>query len=494
MDSNIHRVLVFQGGGSLGAYEAGAYKAIYDTLSISFREEVRKKVPIFHIVSGTSIGAINAAILVSYVKENKTWEGSGERLIEFWEYLSTQSYVENIPYFTDYWDYWRKLDKRIASGESARRYFSTKEFILNGVPKVFLPQIPLSDNRFFDPSNTWYVYDNKPLKTSLEKFAKFPISTSFENDEPRLLLVAVDVQEATAVVFDSYEKEDGTRKTEYGRYGRVKSTDSTKNQDQSQENEAFEHVIRYDDGITSDFVLASCSVPVSYDYTKLNVETRNVALEGVKKEKNISTKVDNPYSSTGDRNTNLRFFWDGGLLANTPLRQTYIAHRQYWQRVRKLEDNIPRLKFAIINLHPAKQEYVPYDYDGVVDRKNDIIYHDRTQFDEYIAVLLSDYTRLAESLIELAKKNNISNDELQAILNGIPKATFLATGKQGKFIDLVKGRVDVDFVVRLERQNDSDTISNKTFDFSRTTVRQLLQDGYVETREQMKEVLVRGSG
>ena len=255
MDSNIHRVLVFQGGGSLGAYEAGAYKAIYDVLSTTFREEARKKVPAFHVVSGTSIGAINAAILVSYIKENETWEGSGERLIEFWEYLSTQSFVENIPNFTQYWDYWRKLDKRTASGESARRYFSTKEFILKGVPNVFVPKIPLSDNRFYDPLNTWYVYDNKPLKASLEKFAKFPISTSFENNEPRLLLVAVDVQEATAVVFDSYEKEDGTRKTEYGRYGRVKFIDSTKNQ--NQENEAYEHVIRYDDGITSDFVLAS---------------------------------------------------------------------------------------------------------------------------------------------------------------------------------------------------------------------------------------------
>ncbi|MFL6486582.1 MAG: hypothetical protein ACJ71D_07745 [Nitrososphaera sp.] len=55
----------------------------------------------------------------------------------------------------------------------------------------------------------------------MEKFAKFPISTSFENGEPRLLLVAIDLQEAAAVVFDSYEKEDETRKSEYGRYGRV---------------------------------------------------------------------------------------------------------------------------------------------------------------------------------------------------------------------------------------------------------------------------------
>ena len=93
-------------------------------------------------MSGTSIGAINAAILISYVKENKTWEGSDQRLIEFWEYL--------------------------------------------------------------------YRYDNKPLKECLEKFAKFPISTSLEKSEPRRLLVTVDVQDATPVVLDSYEKKDGT--------------------------------------------------------------------------------------------------------------------------------------------------------------------------------------------------------------------------------------------------------------------------------------------
>ena len=277
MNSNINRALIFQGGGSLGAYEAGAYKAINEDLSAYSRTEGRGNEPIFHIVSGTSIGAINAALLVSYVKENKTWEGSDEKLIAFWDYLSTQSTVDNIPYFTHYWDSWRRLDKRIASGESARRYFGTKEFILRGVPNVFVPKMPLLDNRFFDPSNTWYIYDNKPLKESLEKFAKFPISTSFDNDEPRLLLVAVDVQELSPVVFDSYEKEDGSRKSEYGRYGRVKSGRSEKDPENT---EGFEHVIRYDDGITSDFVLASCSVPVNYDYTKLNVESRVLVGEG----------------------------------------------------------------------------------------------------------------------------------------------------------------------------------------------------------------------
>ncbi|MGB8024679.1 MAG: patatin-like phospholipase family protein [Nitrososphaeraceae archaeon] len=486
MNSTIHRALIFQGGGSLGAYEAGAYKAIDEDLSAYFRTEGRGNEPIFHIVSGTSIGAINAALLVSYVKENKTWEGSDERLIEFWDYLSTQSSVENIPYFTHYWDSWHRLNGRIASGESARRYISTKEFIWKGVPNVFVPKTPLLDNRFFDPSNTWYIYDNKPLKESLEKFAKFPISTSFENGEPRLLLVAVDVQEATPVVFDSYEKEDGTRKSEYGRYGKMKPDGSAKNP----ENEAFEHVIRYEEGIKSDFVLASSSVPVNYDYTRLNVETRTLAVEG----QNENAAMEDNNRPSSNSNTSLRFFWDGGLLANTPLRQTVIAHRHYWHRVRKLEDNIPRLKFGIINLHPAKQEYLPSDYDRVVDRKNDIIYHDRTEFDEFVAVLVSDYATLAKSLINLAEENGTSKEVLQKILKEKTKAVFPATGKQGRYDDLVKGRVDVDFVARLERKNDVHTISNKTFDFSKSTIQQLIQNGYNEIKEQMNEVLARATG
>ena len=486
MKPSVNRALIFQGGGSLGAYEAGAYKAINEDLSAYFRTEGREDEPIFHIVSGTSIGAINAALLVSYVKENKTWEGSGERLIDFWEYLSTQSSVENIPYFTFCWDSWRKLDRRIASGESARRYFSTKEFILKGVPNVFVPKTPLLDHRFFDPSNTWYVYDNRPLKESLEKFAKFPISTSFENNEPRLLLVAVDVQELTPVVFDSYEKEDGTRKSEYGKYGRVKFGRSERDQEHT---EGFEHVIRYDDGIKADFVLASCSVPVNYDYTRLNVENR--VLVGGRQGDNVDPGENNRPSSSLNGNSSLRSFWDGGLLANTPLRQTVLAHRDYWNKVRKLEENIPRLRYGIINLHPAKQDYLPSDYDGVVDRKNDIIFHDRTEFDENVAVLLSDFIRLAKTLIKLAEENGVSKEVLQKTLKEETKAVYLATGKHFRFEDLIKANVDVDFVVRLERKNDSHTISNKTFDFSKTTIQQLIQDGYQETKEQMKEVLAR---
>jgi predicted acylesterase/phospholipase RssA len=67
-------------GGSLGAYEAGAYKAINEDLSAYFRTHGRRNEPIFHSVSGTSIGALNAALLVSYLKENKTGENDSHTI------------------------------------------------------------------------------------------------------------------------------------------------------------------------------------------------------------------------------------------------------------------------------------------------------------------------------------------------------------------------------------------------------------------------------
>ena len=81
------------------------------------------------------------------------------------------------------------------AGEIARRYYSTKQFLCTGVPRVYLPQfstpcLPLNgltpfDDRFFDnfgipTNNTWYLYGNQPLKESLEKYAKFPIATKVQ--------------------------------------------------------------------------------------------------------------------------------------------------------------------------------------------------------------------------------------------------------------------------------------------------------------------------
>jgi NTE family protein len=90
---------------------------------------------------------------------------------------------------------------------------------------------------------------------------------------------------------------------------------------------------------------------------------------------------------------------------------------------------------------------------------------------------MSDFVTLANSLIKLAKVRGASKEELQKILEKT-KGIFFTTGKQGTYDNLVRGIVNVDFVARLERKNDANTISNKTFDFSKTTVRQLVQNGY----------------
>jgi NTE family protein len=457
--NRFQRALVFQGGGSLGAYEAGVYKATYELLSERDIKLGREGKPLFHIVAGTSIGAMNAAVLVSYVKENKSWQGSADRLTEFWEYMATESFMDLIPGFNEWWNYWHHFNKDLASSESARRYYGTKQFMLRGVPKVFGLSKTLGDKRFLDPVNTWYLYSNEQLKRSLEKFAKFPIATSYQNNEPRLLLVSVDVQEGSTVVFDSYEKEDGTRKTEYGRYGPEFARGPN-------DREGSEHVISHIDGIEVDFVLASGSVPVNYDYTKLGVEDSNGRHGTTKK---------------------VRYFWDGGIIANTPLREAVIEHRRYWASVRKSE--VPPLRVFIVNVHPIKQDSLPVDYDALVDRKNDLTYHDRTLFDERMAILITDYVSIANSLIKLAEDNKVKKALVDTILEQKAETRNFSTGKHFKYADLIEHMVSVEQVIRIERQNDVHTIANKTFDFSSTTIKQLMRDGYEETLEQETKIL-----
>jgi hypothetical protein len=49
------------------------------------KEKGERDKPFLNTVDGTSIGAVNADIIVSYVVENDTWVGSAERVNEFWD-------------------------------------------------------------------------------------------------------------------------------------------------------------------------------------------------------------------------------------------------------------------------------------------------------------------------------------------------------------------------------------------------------------------------
>ena len=468
------RALVLQGGGSLGAYEAGAYEALYGWLSKRDKEEGKQKNITFDIIAGTSIGAMNAAVLTSYVVENDTYEGSAERLVEFWKYLSKQSMVDTNPWFKIWWDTLHSINNAFATGEAARRYYSAREFAMSGVPNVFSPVIPMLDSKFLDLyGNTWYRFSNEPLKRSLEKFAKFPIATSHQDNQPRLLLVSVDVADGVSVTFDSYPKEDGSRKTEYGKYMKQDGREI-----------GFEHVINYDEGITSDHVMASGSYPVNFDYASLEVESyvynHNKPLPKDQTNSEMIRRATTESSQTIDYQSERRYFWDGGLMTNTPLTQLVLLHRQYWYKVRGIKDKIPTLGICVVNVHPTRQSHVPTDHDGVVNRNNDITFADRSHKEEEVLLLVSDYVDLVRDLIKIARENGVKDDIINGLLNRQTKYHGqLLRPRQYK--EIVEGRFDIAEITRIERNNDENTISDKTFDFSIGTITQLLKDGYEDT-------------
>jgi len=456
------RAMILQGGGSLGAYEAGAYKAAYQFIGYRDRQSGNAKRPIFDIVAGTSIGAINAAILTSHVIENNTWEGSAEKLIDFWNYLSTESLPDKFSdQIMEWWNYCNRFFMNSATWEAARRYYSSKEFGATGVSKVFSPPHVELDMKFFDPLNVWYRYDNSPLKKSLEKFAKFPIATSREDGQPRLLLVAVDVSEGMPVVFDSYAKEDGSRKTGYGKL-------ITENNGAGAKPRVigFEHVIKYDKGITSDLVVASTAVPVNFDYVKLEVEQYDPQDRTYKKE--------------------MRHFWDGGIMVNTPLMQVAVAQRQYWYYGRKVRGAVPKLNVFQVNLHPSRVDKIPVDHDGAVNRSSDIVFGDRTKNDETILLLIQTFADLAKDIIKVAMSHGAKQKEIDDLLDRpIPTQERLEGVRGTTYRDGIEGALNLGEIIRVERKHDEYSISNKIFDFSSKTITRLLQNGYDDTTEQI---------
>jgi hypothetical protein len=128
--------------------------------------------------------------------------------------------------------------------------------------------IPKLGNKYFDSQNILPIYSNQPLKDSLERYAKFLIATSSHLNHPRLQLVSVDMLEGAVVTFDSYPKVGGIRKSEYGDYIKLKENGS-KGGGNGNDKGGPNLEIPYEDGIISYHTMASGSVPINYDYSKL---------------------------------------------------------------------------------------------------------------------------------------------------------------------------------------------------------------------------------
>ena len=169
--ANAQRVLVLQGGGALGSYQAGAFQALCHA---GFEPEW---------IAGISIGAINAAIIAGNDPERRV-----PRLKEFWEMVSAP-----VP-----WNPVVKSDRgRTVFNETSAALIATF-----GVPGFFTPRLP--------PALLWppgspqaqSYYDTAPLKKTLEHLVDFD---RINDLKCRLSIGAVGVTSGNFRYFDNVE-------------------------------------------------------------------------------------------------------------------------------------------------------------------------------------------------------------------------------------------------------------------------------------------------
>jgi predicted acylesterase/phospholipase RssA len=110
---------VLQGGGALGAYEVGAVKAIIEHIT---KDNDDRDKHVFDVVAGSSIGAINGSLLIGQFLRSNSWKEASQKLEDYWKahISSDNAFVDNIPAFAEWWDYWSKTSNgTIASTEAA---------------------------------------------------------------------------------------------------------------------------------------------------------------------------------------------------------------------------------------------------------------------------------------------------------------------------------------------------------------------------------------
>jgi NTE family protein len=168
-------VLVLEGGGALGSYQAGVYQAL------------RQAGIEPDWVIGTSIGAINASLIAGNAPQNRL-----SRLKQFWKRM------EQNPV-------WR-LPSAFAGFNERLSYWST---LTNGIPGFFKPN-PLAHAGADYPlgaDNAGY-YSTAPLERTLRDLIDFKLANQCS---PRLTVGAAHVRSSHMKYFDSRDCELGVK-------------------------------------------------------------------------------------------------------------------------------------------------------------------------------------------------------------------------------------------------------------------------------------------
>ena len=166
-------VLVFQGGGALGAYQAGVYEGLAEA----------GIVPTW--LAGVSIGAVNAALIAGNPPERRL-----ARLEQFWERVSSRMPLASPVLFDPV--------------RATLNVMSATTTALFGAPGFFVPRRPPP---VFGPdgaSAILSVYDTTPFRESLEELVDFDLVNSA--DSVRLSVGAVNVRSGTSIYFDNRER------------------------------------------------------------------------------------------------------------------------------------------------------------------------------------------------------------------------------------------------------------------------------------------------
>ena len=162
-------ILVLQGGGALGAYQAG----VFESLSKVYREPTW--------VAGISIGSINAALICGNPAHARV-----AKLREFWNLVSSSQ-----PPLS--------LVNRMSPRESLNETSATQGMLF-GVPGFFKPRFPPAP---FQPRGSLAAisyYDTEPLRQTLERLVDFDLINS---GAVRLSVGAVNVRTGNFEYFDS---------------------------------------------------------------------------------------------------------------------------------------------------------------------------------------------------------------------------------------------------------------------------------------------------
>ncbi|WP_454814086.1 patatin-like phospholipase family protein [Labrys neptuniae] len=168
--------LLLQGGGALGAYQAGAYQAL----------EEGGVQP--NWIAGISIGAINAALIAGNAPGKRV-----AQLRRFWEMVSDPPFepaLEWIRLFAREGDRQHKLVNQFQAGQ----------VLLKGTPKFFEPRFPPPYLMPPGSAGATSFYDTAPLKQTLLELIDFE---RLNSGETRFAVGAVNIASGNFAYFDN---------------------------------------------------------------------------------------------------------------------------------------------------------------------------------------------------------------------------------------------------------------------------------------------------